>query len=375
MLDCWEREAFCPCGPGVGTQIMDASPPSSGTVSLAQAVFDSIPEPLVVLDPQFRIIAASRAFRSAFGFDSAQGSRNNLFELLSGKWDFPELRELLNSVATGKSEVVHEAIERQSLTGSGTTLFSAKRIARADQPEATILLTITDISQRRSVERERQALLDHAEELLRQQSIMLREMEHRVANSLQIIASILLLKAKSVSSEETRQELHDAHKRVMSIAEVQKHLHSTGGLDQIEVSTYLDKLCSGLARSMIRDQGSIAVKVIAEEGLVASSVAVSLGLIVTELVINAIKHAFPDERPGGMILVTYERNEADWKLVVSDNGVGKSELIDEHPGLGITIIGALAKQLGAQIETGSAGAGFSVSLTHATFTSRMPRAR
>lgn len=353
---------------------MDNAPPSSGTISLAQAVFDSIPDPLVVLDRQFRIIAASRAFRSVFGLDAAQGNSNNLFELFGGKLDFPELRQLLNSVAAAKTEAVHEAIEHQALKDNGSTLFSAKRIARPDEPGATILLTITDISERRSIERERQALLDHAEELLRQQSIMLREMEHRVANSLQIIASILLLKAKSVSSEETRQELHDAHKRVMSIAEVQKYLHSTGGLDQIEVSTYLDKLCSGLARSMVQDQGSIVVKVIAEDGVVPSSVAVSMGLIVTELVINAIKHAFPDDRAEGLILVTYERDDADWKLVVSDNGVGKSEVNDESPGLGMTIIGALAKQLGAKVEVSSSDAGLSVSLTHATFRSRMPRA-
>lgn len=333
-----------------------------------------MPDPLVVLDSQFRIIAASHAFRSVFGFDATQSDGDNLFELLGGKWDFPELRQLLNSVAAGKTEVAHEAIERHPRKDSGTTLFSAKRIARPDEPGATILLSITDISERRSVERERQALLDHAEELLRQQSIMLREMEHRVANSLQIIASILLLKAKSVSSEETRQELHDAHKRVMSIAEVQKYLHSTGGLDQIEVSTYLDKLCSGLARSMVQDQGSIAVKVIAEEGAVPSSVAVSLGLIVTELVINAIKHAFPDDRADGLILVTYERDDPNWKLVVSDNGVGKSEVTDERPGLGMTIIGALAKQLGSKVEVCSSDAGLSVSLTHATFASRMPRA-
>ena len=354
---------------------MDNVPTSSAAISLAQAVFDSIPDPLVVLDPQFRIIAASRAFRSAFGFDAALGNGNNLFELSGGKWDFPELRQLLNSVAAAKSEAVHEAIEHQALSrDNGTTLFSAKRITQPDEPGATILLTITDISERRSIERERQALLDHAEELLRQQSIMLREMEHRVANSLQIIASILLLKAKSVSSEETRQELHDAHKRVMSIAEVQKYLHSTGGLDQIEVSTYLDKLCSGLARSMVQDQGSISVKVIAEGGVVPSSVAVSIGLIVTELVINAIKHAFPADRSDGLILVTYERDDADWKLVVSDNGVGKSEVINESPGLGMTIIGALAKQLGAKVEVSNSDAGLSVSLTHATFRSRMPRA-
>ena len=352
---------------------MDNSPKSSA-VPLAQAVFDSIPDPLVVLDNQFRIVAASRSFRSEFGFDARQSIGDNLFELGGGKWDFPELRQLLDLVAAGEAEVVHEAIEHHTPKGNGTICFSAKRIARPDEPGATILLSITDISERRSIDRDRQALLDHAEELLRQQSIMLREMEHRVANSLQIIASILLLKAKSVTSEETRQELQDAHQRVLSIAEVQRHLHSTGGLDQIEVAPYLDKLCSGLAQSMIKDQNSIVIKVIAETGLVRSSMAVSMGLVVTELVINAIKHAFPNDRADGQILVTYERNEEDWKLVVSDNGVGKSEALDENTGLGLTIIGALAKQLDAKVEVISNDAGLRVSLTHATFTSRMPLA-
>ena len=69
------------------------------------------------------------------------------------------------------------------------------------------------------------------EELLRQKDVLLEEMQHRVANSLQIIASIILMKARTVQSEETRLHLHDAHSRVMSIAAVQEHLHASGAAD------------------------------------------------------------------------------------------------------------------------------------------------
>ena len=98
-----------------------------------------------------------------------------------------------------------------------------------------VLLAIRDITERRVAEQEKQRLLEHTEELLEQQQTLLREMRHRIANSLQIIASILLLKAGSVSSEETKNELRAAHQRVMSVAAVQSHLHASDGIEQIEM--------------------------------------------------------------------------------------------------------------------------------------------
>ena len=80
--------------------------------------------------------------------------------------------------------------------------------------------------------------------------------------------------------------------------------------------------------------------------------AVSLGLIVTELVINAIKYAFPRAEADAQILVTYEIDESDWKLIVSDNGVGKTagDAPEAKSGLGTTIVKALAKQLDARVD-------------------------
>jgi chemotaxis protein methyltransferase CheR len=259
--------------------------------------------------------------------------------------------------------------------GRRTMLLNARQVIYEDSAETTILLAFMDVTSRRLIEREKEDLQKQTEELLRQKDVLLQEMQHRVANSLQMIASILLLKARAVSSEETRQHLHEAHQRVMSVAEVQRHLHTSEGIDQIDVGSYLTKLCGSLASSMVGESQPIAVKVLADNGKIGSDKAVSLGLIVTELVINAVKYAFPAAKTDALILVTYEVDDLDWKLTVSDNGAGK---IDDAPGarlgLGTAIVQALVKQLGAVIETVSGPDGTKISVTRATFTSRMPQA-
>jgi len=200
-------------------------------------------------------------------------------------------------------------------------------------------------------------------------------MEHRVANSLQIIASILMLKARAVSSEETRQHLRDAHQRVMSVAAVQSHLHASEGIDLIGVGAYLTKLCASLGESMVGEDQPIALTVVADEGQLGSAQAVSIGLIVTELVINALKYAFPAHRPDAAVRVSFESRGADWKLVVADNGIGKDGV--ETPGaagLGTVIVGALVKRLDARLEVRSDLSGLSASVTRASFISGLPNA-
>jgi len=102
---------------------------------------------------------------------------------------------------------------------------------------------------------------------------------------------------------------------------------------------------------------------------VPSHQAVSVGLLVTELVMNALKHAFPGERPDAAILVSYKVAETNWRLTISDNGIGKSDTGagNGKPGLGTSLIQALAKQLDAWVDTTSDAGGTSVSITHATF--------
>jgi chemotaxis protein methyltransferase CheR len=127
---------------------------------------------------------------------------------------------------------------------------------------------------------------------------------------------------------------------------------------------------------MIGDSRPISLTVTGEGGSATSRQAESLGLIVTELVMNALKHAFPDEKTEGHITVAYDVSGTNWKLSVSDNGIGKPDGVfaQEKSGLGTGIIKALAQQLDAQVETLAGAAGTSVSITHATFPAKAVQA-
>jgi two-component sensor histidine kinase len=280
-----------------------------------------------------------------------------LYELCSGEWNVPALRAFFEETIPTHVQVDGFEIDIHFADlGKRTLLLNARVVASQERGGFSTLLVIKDITAGRQIELEKQILLSETEELLQRQRTLLKEMQHRVANSLQIIASILMLKAKGVASQETRDSLREAHQRVISVAEVQAHLSSVDGIDQIDPGAYLTKLCHGLAASMTSPTNPIAIEVAASGGTVGSSQAVSLGLMVTELVINAIKYAFPAITPGACITVGYESSETEWRLSVADNGVG-----NDHPqpskggGLGTAIVAALAKQLGGELHTVSRG--------------------
>jgi two-component sensor histidine kinase len=322
------------------------------------------------------VLAASVSFYRTFKVEPEQTQGRLLYSLGDGQWDIPALRVLLETIIPKQAAMDGFEVEHDFPgLGPKTMLLNARQVVYEDSSNTRILLAFTDVTVRRDIERHKEQLLERAEELLRQKDVLLQEMQHRVANSLQIIASILLLKARAVSSEETRQHLKDAHQRVMSVAEVQRHLHASDNVDQIDVGPYLTKLCGSLASSMVAESQPIAVKVLVDDGQIGSDKAVRVGLIVTELVINAIKYAFPDAKADALILVTYEIDGADWRLSVSDNGVGnKVNDGTRSAGLGTAIVQALVKQLGAVMETDGHTNGMRVSVTRATFASRMPDA-
>ncbi|MFN6952175.1 MAG: sensor histidine kinase [Albidovulum sp.] len=203
--------------------------------------------------------------------------------------------------------------------------------------------------------------------LLHYHATLLREVHHRIGNSLQLIASILALDARRVHSEEARLHLEDAHRRILAVATVQQQLQTPREGGDLELSSYLRKLCENLSASVVGDATQISIDVRADATSVPSGVATDIGLIVTELVINALKHAFPSDTTAGSIVVTYSLEGPGWRLTVSDNGVGKTDgdRSSTKTGLGSGIVAALVGQLNGRVETstGADGLGTSISVT------------
>ena len=327
------------------------------TLNLTLAVVASSDAPALLLESDLRVLAASMSFCVAFQIDPASAPGRLVFELGAEEWDDPRLRSLLN--ATLSSVVGVEAYE-MDLDRPGQAprrlVLKAQRLAEGDAGHSKVLLTVLDVTDARAAEK-------FKDDLLREKAVLLQEVQHRVANSLQIIASVLLQSARKVNSEETRGHLRDAHHRVMSIAAVQHHL-AASRVGEVELRPYFIQLCQSIAASMIHDHEQLSLEVAADESTVMAEVSVSFGLIVTELIINALKHAFPDGR-SGKVSVDYKSQGPNWALSVSDNGVGISrEGQGARPGLGTSIVEALAKQLRADVRIADGHPGTVVSIVH-----------
>ena len=330
---------------------------------LAHAIVDTVREPLIVLDQDLRVVAASRSFYLTFKVNADDTQGKLLYDLGAGQWDIPKLRLLLGKIVPEQGVMENYEVEHDFPgLGRRTMLLNARKVFDEKGSHTTILLGIEDVTEKRVLESEK-------DDLIRQKEVLLEELEHRVVNSLQIIASIIMLKARTVESEETRRHLEDAHNRVISIAAVQKHLHGLVASSFIEMGPYLATLCTALAQSMISENRPISIKFSGTGGNSTRRDAESIGLIVTELVINSLKHAFKETLKGGEIAVVYDVSGADWRLAVSDNGSGKPDGVFAQPktGLGTGVVKALARQLDAQVVTLSGALGTKVSVTHATF--------
>lgn len=321
------------------------------------AVIDSSQAPLLLLDSDLTVLAASRSFCFSFNLEPVT-SRVKLSELGLGEWDLPQLDSLLRATVAGHADI--DAYEMDLARAGRKTchlVVNAHRLDLSDAGDIKVVLAVTDVTAARMSEKLK-------DDLVREKQILLQELQHRVANSLQIIASVLMQSARRVQSEETRTHLHDAHHRVMSIATMQKQL-AVSRIGDVELRSYLTDLCRSISASMISDHKQLSLSATVDDSSVSSTVSVSLGLIATELVINALKHAFPGRNRSGAITVDYRSDGPAWTLTVGDDGVGlPSGDASVAPGLGTGIVDALSKQLDATVRVTDLAPGTKVEIVH-----------
>lgn len=329
--------------------------PPEAAQSLALAVIASSNEPLLLLDGEFTLIAASATFCRAFQVDPASAVGRSLFALGEGEWDAPRLRSLLGAILAGFAEIeVYEMELHQPGRPARCLVLHAHKLDYAG--DVRLILAMSDVTEARADARLK-------DDLIRQKAILLKELQHRVANSLQIIASVLMQSARRVQSDEARGHLREAHQRVMSVAAVQQQL-AQSQLGDVAMRLYLMQLCQSLAASMIHDPSQLTLVATVDDSDCTADDSISIGLIMTELVINALKHAFPDHRRGA-IDVRYHADGGAWTLSVKDDGVGMpTGPIAAKPGLGTSIVEALARQLKARVDVRSDGPGTTVAIIH-----------
>ena len=202
---------------------------------------------------------------------------------------------------------------------------------------------------------------DRAEELASQRAMLLREVNHRVANSLQLIASLTRLQEGALEDPAAREALAAMRNRIAAVAQVHRRLYTSDDVRSVALHEYL----SGLLAEISRSVGGRPIELAAEPMEVATDRAVSLGVIVTELVTNALKYAYPG-RPDGPIRVRLQTIEGAGVLAVQDEGVGvTARSTAGGTGLGRRIVEALSASVGGTVTHAAGPGGTEVSIRFA----------
>jgi two-component system, sensor histidine kinase PdtaS len=179
-------------------------------------------------------------------------------------------------------------------------------------------------------------------------SLLLGELAHRVANNFATIAAFIHAKANSVSDVEAKAVLNEAIGQVTMMARVHRRLQSDGEAVSIDTESFVRELCRDLNDSLARGR-PLAIDGVAVSRLLPMAQAIPLGLIVNELVTNATKYAFPDNRPG-RVGVSLEEREGCLRLTVEDDGIGMGQRTGSGGGSGQQLVRALAQQLNGHVD-------------------------
>jgi len=208
---------------------------------------------------------------------------------------------------------------------------------------------------RDDAEAEVHASRDRYAALAAEREVLLREVNHRVGNSLQIIASLLHLQASSSTQDDVKAALTNAMGRVAAVAQVHRRLYTSHDLKSVLLNQYLEALLEDLRRSAEGNRMSrLTLK--ADPVEIDPDRAVAIGIIVNELVMNAVKYAYPDG--AGPIHVELTAQGDDLLLSIADNGVGLNVKSDPRStGMGQRIVSAMASKLDASVERDPGHAG------------------
>ncbi len=201
-----------------------------------------------------------------------------------------------------------------------------------------------DISKRKFEEIKSQASL-------REKEMLLKEIHHRVKNNLQVISSMLSMQARNVGDETVLSVLRESQNRVRAMAAVHSMLYKSNNFAEINFGVYIQDMAKQLFSSYNINPEVISLSISVENVLLSIETAIPCGLIINELISNALKHAFPDNKTGE-IKIELSQGNSEIRIIFEDNGVGFPENVDfkKADTLGLDLINLLVEQLEGTIE-------------------------
>jgi PAS domain S-box-containing protein len=310
---------------------------------------------MIICDPRrddMPIVFVNDAFLklSGYGRDEILG-RNCRF--LQGRDTDPQAIAAIRAAVAAEDGIELEILNYRK---DGTPFWNALVISPVHDENGQLVYFFAsqfDVSAKKSAELELvRAKQDLEEEVRRrtldlqaaldQKTLLLHEVDHRVKNNLQVVASLVLLKARRVSDKGAQRVLHNMAERVGALSTVHRLLYSIGDVSRFELSHFVRDLVADLTEGTGAHRIDVVLNV--EPVAIAAAKAAPLALLINELITNALKHAFPDQRPG-VLTVQAVRDGALLRLAIADDGIGMQALAAADEGFGRTLVELLVRQL------------------------------
>jgi len=302
--------------------------------------FRASPYGIVLMDAfSERIIDLNEAFTEITGYARDEALDKSHAEL--GLWESREEREKAAEELKTKGRIREREFRlRTKQSEILPCLCSAESLTIAGRP--CILSCTNDIS----ILKQAQDALGRS---LEEQDLLMRELRHRVKNSLAVVASLIALSREEAADPAVRTVLSDIRSRIGLVSSVYEQLDRTGRVDAIGLKEYFGNLVEALVKSYGPADGRIRVTTDLQDVVLETSKALPLGLIVNELVLDTFKYAYSEERSGEIRVELMPQGEG-LCLIVSDDGLGrKGTRVSEGEGTGSMIVDMLADQIGARV--------------------------
>ena len=306
-------------------------------------------QPFAIADPYGKITYVNRACSDTLGFTREELlSMDWARDLTPPGWGELELSMLTDIHRTGKPA----RYEKEYLNKNGThvPVELLVHLIKDDSGKPLYYYTfVTDLTERKLAEKKLQQSLFEKE-------ILMKELQHRVKNNLNIIVSLLDLELDKVTDEKVKRVFINSRSRIMSMSTIYERLYSTGQVDSVDMSSYISEIAMFLSGTYIIDRTKISIETDLENIMLDMRRAVPVGLIINEAVSNALKYAFPGNG-SGVVKISFKKEDESATLGISDNGAGLPAGFnsEKNSNLGLMLISILAEQIGGKLNISCSG--------------------
>lgn len=297
-----------------------------------RTLFESSLDALFIFDLNGNLIDINKTAYQRLGYTKEEMLSMNLYQI-----DHPDFTDGIPERMELMKQHGHAVFELAHLKKDGSVMPVEINAQYMEfQGRQVFFSIIRDITERKKAE-------EKIIQSLKEKETLLKELYHRTKNNMQVIVSFINLQSRDIDDKKTLQILDDTKNRIFSMSLVHEKLYKAKNLSQIYLRDYIKDLSDALMKGYYRDKERISISVDIEDIMVSIDIIISLGLVINELLTNALKYAFPDNKKGGIAIKGYIKEDKEIELTFSDNGIGIPQGIDitNIQSLGLTIVHTL----------------------------------